>query len=190
MSHRIIRKSTSCLNCGSLFLSRIADLAAERTKKSQLRGAKDRGASVATSDKRRRDKFTVGHCEIDKHIFALTSWNGLRVSREAVALRPLEGKNEAEEKHAEHLVLNRELSKNQRTSFLIRAKPREKNWWSHKTMFPVATTWSCTIRTFLQETCILSCILLATIICANAYKVKERVHMRTIKSNYAWWYCI
>lgn len=52
---------------GSLLLLRVADLAAERTKKSQLRGTEDEGVSAATSDKRRRDKFTMGRCEIDKH---------------------------------------------------------------------------------------------------------------------------
>lgn len=104
-SHRIILKNASCLNRGSVStLSRVADLAAERTKKSQLQGTKDAGVSAATSDKRRSDKFTVGYCEIDKHNIRSHEREWIKNLERRASRR-----KEQEEKHAKHLVLNLSL---------------------------------------------------------------------------------
>lgn len=119
MSHRIIRKSASCLNCGSLLLSRVADLAAERTKKSQLRKMEEQASRRVTRDDGMNLRWDIAK-STSTNIFALTSWNGLRVSREVLS----------------RLVLSKEETKRKKstpnTLFLIEQKPTDFGPYSGK----------------------------------------------------------
>jgi len=115
-------------------------LEAEYTKKSQLRHERRRSKSRRVT---RDDRINLRAKSTSTNISTITR-NGLSVKRSCHAWK----KRMWRKKNTSNI-----LSLSEKKPIFIRTKPHEKNWWSHKIMFPLATT--CIIRTFLQETFIL-----------------------------------